>query len=258
MTIQEWGIVACGGLGRRMHPATIAVPKAMLPLVDRPLIDYALDELYDAGIRRVVIAIRADHGAIADHVRQQPSRFRDLRFIHNCSEDRGIGHTLVETDQVPETAPFVLSLADEVFSEPVLPALLDVFRHTGLPVAAAVGGHIKDGTTWGVTRFTPKARCNTVVPENRNRPRLAGRYVFPSWTRQVLRRAISASGPLTLEDVLARLSERRLLLAHAYRQNHWDCGTPDGYVAAFLAVAERRNLLPPQAARASSLMDAAD
>jgi UTP--glucose-1-phosphate uridylyltransferase len=269
-------VVAAGGFGTRLLPATRAVPKVLLPVVDRPLLQHALDELAAAGFDEVAVLARADQLAIRDQLhtpgplrqhllRRGGSRFREIlepedgagtRLVATSGEEKGLAGQLIELADFVAGEPFALVFADELCDPAVSPwqGMRDAFARRGGVVAAAWGADpLPD--EWRVSGYRaldddPDADSWGVVPVP-GRERLIGRYLCAPQVLVLLERMRAERGlPLGINDLLAALAELGALSARRYPGRWWDCGSPAGYLSAVVTLALEHEVLGPRLAPA--------
>ena len=259
------------GLGTRVLPAVKAVPKEMLPVVDRPLIEYAVEEARAAGIEEFIFVTGRGKDALEDHfdraieledTLQQRGKTRELEAVRHTNlpagsvqslrqaEPLGLGHAVWCARQVIGDEPFAVLLPDEVFlAEPSLLAqMVAVYEDKGGNIIATrevdpeltarygilETGH-DDGKTAEVTGMVekPEAGRGAVEPV-RGRPlHPASPEVF-DWLEKF---ETGAGGEIQLTDAMARLIGRQPFHAVRFAGDRYDCGDKAGYVIANLAAA---------------------
>ncbi|HST61199.1 MAG TPA: sugar phosphate nucleotidyltransferase [Longimicrobium sp.] len=275
-------VVAAGGFGTRLLPATRAVPKVLLPVVDRPLLQYALDELAAAGFDEAAVLARADQHAIRDQLhtpeplrqhllRRGGSRVREVlepapgirtQLVATSSEERGLGGQLAELADFVAGEPFALLFADELCDPAVSPwdGMRETFARLNGVVAAAWGADpLPD--EWRVGGYQPLDDAPDADPWGAapvpGRARLIGRYLCPPQVVGLLERMAARRGfPLGINDLLAALAEMGALSARRYTGRWWDCGSRAGYLSAVLTLALEHEALGPRLAPALGAVEA--
>ena len=260
-----------------MLPATRAIPKEMLPLVDRPIIQYGVEEASAAGIRHVVLVTNPGNSLSVSHFAPAPTLEAELqrrgkaeilamvRSLASMAEvsaipqdaPRGLGHAVLCGRDAVGDAPFAVLLPDDIIDAepPALAQMLEVFRETGGPVLlvervphAAVQQYgiiaatpVRDGV-WQVTDLVEKPAPEH-APSNLG---IIGRYVLtPDLFDELAATAPGSGGEIQLTDGLRRLAGKRPIYACELSGTRHDAGNPLGYMKAALYFALRRRDLAP-------------
>jgi len=258
------------GLGTRFLPATKASPKEMLPVVDKPLIQYAVEEAASAGITDMIFITGRNKRAIEDHfdkayeletelaARNKTELLESLQGVLprgiNCiyirqSEALGLGHAVLCAEPVINGEPFAVLLADDLIDAkvPVMKQMTDIaaaeqYSVIGvMPVPAAnVGSYGIVETAEAnarlsrVTRIVEKPKPGT-TPSTLG---VVGRYVLTARIFHHLRSMpAGAGGELQLTDAIARLLDDEKVLAYEFEGRRYDCGTKLGYLEATVELA---------------------
>ena len=258
------------GLGSRFLPATKAQPKEMLPIVDKPLIQYAVEEAVAAGITDMVFITGRNKRAIEDHfdkayeleseleaagkeqlldlVRNVIPKHINCIFIRQ-SEALGLGHAVLCARPVVGTDPFAVLLADDFMHVPageksVMAQMVEVYKREGLSVLAVQDVPREDTRQYGIvsaTAYQPDLeRVNGIVekPDPASAPStlaVVGRYVLSNRIFECLEKLEKgAGGEIQLTDGIAALMQREAVLAYRYRGQRFDCGSKLGYLKATL------------------------
>lgn len=261
------------GLGTRFLPATKAAPKEMLPVVDKPLIQYAVEEAYAAGIRHMVFVTGRNKRAIEDHFDtayelenelEQAGKQALLDLVRSvqpedmlCSYVRqpralGLGHAVLCAEHLTEGAPFAVLLADDLMMGPpggphVLAQMADVFHRLGNSVIAVQEVPQDQVRRYGIVAGTPDGdrllKIREIVekpaPENApSRLAVAGRYVLtPAVFDQIRRQPRGAGGEIQLTDGIAGLLAQEAVHAYTYAGKRYDCGSKEGFLQATVELA---------------------
>jgi UTP--glucose-1-phosphate uridylyltransferase len=271
-------IFPVGGMGTRFLPATKAMPKEMLPVVDRPLIQYAVDEARAAGIEQFIFVTGRGKGAIEDHFdhsieletalegRQKTAELADVRetllpagniaYVRQ-QEPLGLGHAVWCARHLVGDEPFAVLLADDLIQAdtPALKQMVDVFAETGGNVIAAMEvpdahteryGIIDSGDATGDVRpvkgLVEKPPLGT-APSNLA---VIGRYILmPEVFDELARQETGAGGEIQLTDAMARLIGRQPFHGLAFEGRRFDCGDKLGFLEANIAFALARDDLGP-------------
>jgi UTP--glucose-1-phosphate uridylyltransferase len=262
------------GLGTRFLPATKAQPKEMLPIVDKPLIQYAVEEAYAAGIRHMIFVTGRNKRAIEDHFdtayelesELQANHKLDLlklvRFVPDdmdCSYVRqprslGLGHAVLCAAPLVGNEPFAVLLADDLMcgangGPGVLAQMVEVFRETPtslLAVQEVPQDHVK---RYGIVAGQPAGdrliRVEQMVekpsPEQApSRMGVAGRYILtPAVFDEIRKNPRGAGGEIQLTDGIAKLISTEGVHAYQYEGKRYDCGSKQGFLEASVELALR-------------------
>lgn len=265
-------IVVAAGYGTRFLPVTKTVPKEMLPLVDRPAIDFLLDELEASGIRQVLIVTSRRKRALEDYLDREVElegvfhregasrkleairpRNLDIAFVRQ-SEMRGTGHALLETRPWVGDDPVVVAYPDDLHrgERPLSLQLIEEYRRTGDTVLAVMdmdrdleryGVVAWDGDSNRITTLVEKPKPGTAP----SRSVSIGRYLYTPDFFEALedeyRRHIE--GEFYHVGALQRLMARGRVRGVRMEGERWDTGEPLGYLEASLRYAlERPDLRP--------------
>ena len=256
------------GLGSRFLPATKAQPKEMLPIVDKPLIQYAVEEAVAAGITDMVFITGRNKRAIEDHFdmayelesqleasgkQQLLDLVRNVIPKHiNCifirqSEALGLGHAVLCARPVVGNDPFAVLLADDFMDVPtgeksVMAQMVDVYAREGLSVLAVQDVPRADTRQYGIVStndYQPGLeRVNAIVekPDPDSAPStlaVVGRYVLTNRIFECLENLEKGTGgEIQLTDGIAALMQRESVLAYRYKGQRFDCGSKLGYLKA--------------------------
>ena len=272
MHVQK-AVFPVAGLGTRFLPATKASPKEMLPVVDKPLIQYAVEEAYAAGIRHMIFVTGRNKRAIEDHFDtayeleaelEAAGKNALLELVHSiqpddmlCSYVRqpralGLGHAVLCAEHLVGNEPFAVLLADDLMrghpgGPGVLTQMVDVFNRTQSSVLAVqevplnqvhrygiVAGHVLDAQLTDVQQMVEKPKAD-VAP---SRLAVAGRYVLtPAVFERIRSGGRGAQGEIQLTDGIAGLIGKEKVLAYAYEGKRYDCGSKEGFLEATVELA---------------------
>jgi UTP--glucose-1-phosphate uridylyltransferase len=261
-----------GGLGTRFLPATKASPKEMLPIVDKPLIQYAVEETIAAGITEMIFVTGRGKRAIEDHFDKSYEIEAELMargkqdlldlvrgikpshvdcFYVRQSEPRGLGHAVLCAEKLIGDEPFAVMLADDLIDgrPPVLTQMIGVFDHYHCSVIGVEEIEPQETRAYGV--IEGKAwddrvfRISGVVekPEPAQAPSnlgVVGRYVLTPGIFDHLRKTRpGAGGEIQLTDAIQSLLANEQALAYRYHGKRFDCGSKLGYLKATVEFALR-------------------
>jgi UTP--glucose-1-phosphate uridylyltransferase len=277
-----------GGLGTRFLPATKAMPKEMLPIVDRPLIQWAVDEAIEAGIEQMIFVTGRGKSAIEDHFdiayeleATMSGRGKSLEILDSTrlkpgrvayvrqQEPMGLGHAVWCARDIVGDEPFAVLLADDfmVGRPGCLKQMVDAYQRTGGNLICAQ--EVADDKTHMYGVITPGARDGAVTevkglvekPKPGTSPSnlaVIGRYILQPEVMQVLeRQEKGAGGEIQLTDAMAQMIGNQPFHGVTFDGVRYDCGDKAGFINANLAVAvEREDVGPAVRAFAGDLLKA--
>ena len=266
------------GMGTRFLPATKAQPKEMLTIVDKPLIQYAVEEAYEAGIRQMIFVNGRSKRAIEDHFDtayeleaelEAAGKNELLELVHTikphdmeCIYIRqakafGLGHAVLCAQSVVVNEPFAVLLADDLMvgSPPVLKQMVDRFADWQASIIAVQEVPAEHTSRYGIVAGTPvNDRMMDVTqivekpkPENApSRLGVAGRYILtPGVFREIANQPRGVGGEIQLTDGIAGLMRREKVFALRYEGRRYDCGCKDGFLEANVELALAHPKLGP-------------
>lgn len=261
------------GLGTRFLPATKAAPKEMLPVVDKPLIQYAVEEAYAAGIRHMVFVTGRNKRAIEDHFDtayelenelEQSGKQALLDLVRSvqpedmlCSYVRqpralGLGHAVLCAEHLTENSPFAVLLADDLMmgppgGQPVLAQMAEVYQRLGRSVLAVQEVPQEQVRRYGIVAGTPAGERLLQIERIVEKPApevapsrlaVAGRYILtPAVFDQIRLQPRGAGGEIQLTDGIAGLLTHEAAYAYAYAGKRYDCGSKEGFLEATVELA---------------------
>lgn len=263
-----------GGLGTRFLPATKALPKEMLPVVDKPLIQYAVEEAHEAGIESFIFVTGRGKSAIEDHfdvsyelertleargdsttlamLEESRPQSGQIAYIRQM-QPRGLGHAVWCARHLVQDEPFAVILADDLLypSGNALTALIDEHEATGANVLLVQEVPNEATTQYGIITPGDKTPTSTTVKSIVEKPKPAdapsnlgviGRYVLnPSIMDTLGTTRTGAIGEIQLTDALAASIDSTPLHAVTNPGTRFDCGSKLGMIEASLAVAMDRD-----------------
>jgi UTP--glucose-1-phosphate uridylyltransferase len=272
-------VFPAAGMGTRFLPATKANPKEMLPIVDKPLIQYAAEEAVAAGITDLIFIIGRTKRAIADHfdkayeleveleTRGKLKALEELRGMLpgnvNCiyirqAEALGLGHAVLCAQPAVNEDPFVVILADDLIDgEPgVTRQMCELYNYYQCSLIGVQPVAPEDTASYGIVAAQPMAerlsRIEQIVekPKPENAPSnlgVVGRYVLTPrifhHLRQIER---GAGGELQLTDAIAALLKEQQVLAYEFDGVRYDCGSKLGYLEATVEYALKHSEVGPE------------
>ena len=254
------------GMGTRFLPATKASPKEMLPIVDKPLIQYAAEEAVAAGIEHLIFIIGRTKRAIPDHFDkayeleaelEERGKTKMLEQVRNIvpphvaciyirqADALGLGHAVGLAEPVIGDEPFAVILADDLIKcegPNPLQQMIDIYHETGSSVLGVEEVPREETQKYGVIKPN-KLRDNLWQVEGmveKPRPEDApsnisavGRYILtPAIFEEIAQVGRGAGGEIQLTDAIVRLLEREQVVAYQFDGERYDCGSKLGYLQA--------------------------
>ena len=260
------------GLGTRFLPATKASPKEMLPVVDKPLIQYAVEEAVAAGITELIFVTGRGKRAIEDHFDQavelelalaqgkKSKLLAEVRSILprgvNCmfvrqAQPLGLGHAVLCARSAVGNEAFAVLLADDLIAArtPVLAQMERVHRVQGNSVIAVARVSKAEISRYGVVAVPRRSRSPHVISGIVEKPPaeaapsrlgVVGRYILtPAIFSELERSKAGRGGEIQLTDAIARLQRREPVLAYEFQGRRFDCGSKLGYLEANVELAKK-------------------
>jgi UTP--glucose-1-phosphate uridylyltransferase len=271
-------VFPAAGLGTRFLPATKAQPKEMLPIVDKPIIQYGVEEAMHSGIQNIIIVTGRGKAAIEDHfdvsfelehLLESRKKKDLLAIVHSISdmidvsyvrqkEALGLGHAVLRAKELVGGEPFAVVLADDVIhaEKPCLEQLLDVYNFFSAPVVAVMEVPKESISAYGCIDAEPVAHNGTSdrVYRIRNlveKPKAAdapsnlaiiGRYVLtPEIFASLEDIDPGSGGEIQLTDALRHLLRSRPIYAYRFEGARYDAGDKLGFLKATVEYALRRH-----------------
>lgn len=257
-------VILAAGFGTRMLPASRAIPKEMLPVVDTPAIQLVVEEVVRSGIRDIVMVISPGKAAVLNHFQPAPDLERALEerdkqellaVVRATSAlakitpveqavPMGIGHAVLQARELIGDEPFAVLLPDDIFDSdpPCLRQLLDVAENENGPVVALMRVAKADVSKYGIVEAKPLGRRLYRLTGMVEKPHpdqapsefaIMGRYVLPPEIFSILAEAKpGAGGEIQLTDALLVLSKRRRLYGYEFEGVRYDLGDRLGFLTA--------------------------
>jgi UTP--glucose-1-phosphate uridylyltransferase len=268
-------VFPAAGLGTRFLPATKAQPKEMLPLVDKPIIQYGVEEALASGVSNIILVTGRDKNAIEDHfdvsveletfleARGKKEQLEEVRKISNLinfayvrqGEPLGLGHAVLVTQELVGDEPFAVILGDDVIDAepPALQQMIDVFNEVGGPVLAVERVPHDEVSSYGVVaidetanlpRGVHKVRDLVEKPPKEEAPSdlaIIGRYILtPDIFSSLRETAKDRTGEIQLTNGLRHLLKSRPIYACEINGVRHDTGNKLGFLKAVVYFALRR------------------
>ncbi len=270
-------IFPVAGLGTRFLPATKSIPKEIMTLVDRPLIQYAIDEARAAGIKEFIFVTSRGKGALEDYFDHAPALESALRksgkhelleTLKNTNMESGaiayirqhralgLGHAVWCARRLIANEPFAVILPDDVIAaeKPCLQQMVEAYQNTGGCMVAAMEVPPASTSSYGI--LDVKDDMGSIVsvrgmvekPSTADAPSnlaIIGRYILcPSVLQNLSRKKSGASGEIQLTDAIAdEIDQGRDVYGYRFRGQRFDCGSKAGFLQATVAFALARDEL---------------
>ena len=264
-------VIPAAGLGTRFLPATKAQPKEMLPIVDKPCIQYIIEEAIDSGIEDILIITGRNKRAIEDHfdravelelTLKAQGKYDLLGLVQELSrvtihyvrqkEPKGLGHAVLCAKHFVGDEPFAVLLGDDIMDAevPVLKQLMDVYEDCGGSVLGVQEVPKDRVSSYGVVKpVAVKERLwraddlveKPSVEEAPSRLAVLGRYIISPEIFGILEKTEPGrGGEIQLTDALKKLSEREPVYAYEFEGRRYDVGDKQGYLEATVDFALKR------------------
>jgi len=257
-------IFPVAGLGSRFLPATKATPKEMLPIVDKPLIQYAVEEAIEAGFKDLIFITGKSKRAITDHFDSTLERFsnvdekkaklmdemnqivpKDVSCIYiRQGEPLGLGHAILQAKPVVGEEPFAVSLADDLIdAQPgVLMQLVEQYNEQQKSVIAVQNVDKSESNKYGMidsNNFdSDLVKLSNIIekPDPEFAPSnlgVVGRYVFSNTLMSFLEKtSFGAGNEIQLTDGIKLMLKQEEVFAYSFKGKRYDCGSKLGYLMA--------------------------
>ena len=272
MTKVTKAVFPVAGLGTRFLPATKASPKEMMPIVDKPLIQYAVEEAVAAGITDMIFVTGRSKRAIEDHFDkayeleaglERRGKTELLEFVRNMmpkqinccylrqAEPLGLGHAVLCAKSIIQDEPFAVLLADDLLegTPPVMKQMVDCYDYYNCSILGVEEVPAADTGRYGIVASQPMAehieRVSAIVekPSPAQAPSnlaVIGRYILtPSIFSHLERIQPGSGGEIQLTDGIASLLAEQQVLAYRFTGARYDCGSKLGYLKATVEFGRR-------------------
>jgi UTP--glucose-1-phosphate uridylyltransferase len=263
------------GLGTRFLPATKAIPKEMLPVIDRPLIQYAVDEAREAGIEQLIFVTGRGKTAIVEHFDMafelettmagrekslealEPTRIQPGNLVTVRQQvPQGLGHAIWCARAIVGDEPFAIFLPDELMianagSTGCMKQMVEAYEQVGGNLISVLEVPEEEVSSYGVIAPGKRDGALTEVLGLVEKPRredapsnliISGRYILQPEVMRVLEsQGRGAGGEIQLTDAMARMIGQQPFHAVTFAGKRYDCGSKTGFVEATLAIALERD-----------------
>jgi len=263
-------IFPVAGLGTRFLPATKALPKEMLPIVDKPLMQYAVEEAYAAGVREMIFVTSRHKRAIEDHfdrtfeieeALEKSNKDELLRIVRAVKPDDmecvfvrqpqalGLGHAVLCGRHVVGDHPFAVLLPDDLMigNPPILAQMVEQFEARQASIVAVQEVPPEHTRRYGIVAGTPVGDRLVDVQQFVEKPApevapsllgVSGRYVLtPRVFAEIAAQPRGVGGEIQLTDGIAALMKHEKVYAFRYEGKRYDCGSKEGFLQANVELA---------------------
>ncbi len=263
-------IFPVAGLGTRFLPATKAQPKEMLPVVDKPLIQYAVEEAYAAGIREMIFVTGRHKRPIEDHfdmtfelevALEQAGKEELLHVVRTVKPDDmdciyvrqaqalGLGHAVLCGQKLIGNEPFAVLLADDLMvgTPPVLAQMVEQYKEWRASILAVQEVPAEHTQRYGIVAGTQVNDRLVNIERMVEKPKpadapsrlgVAGRYILtPGVFHEIANQKRGVGGEIQLTDGIAGLLRREKVFAYRYEGQRYDCGSKEGFLQANVELA---------------------
>ena len=261
------------GFGTRMLPATKAIPKEMITLIDKPLIQYAVEEAIDSGIERIIFITGRTKKALEDHfdinvelnntliesgnleMLEEIKKISEMVNLVYVRQKRmlGLGDAILCVKDIVNNDPFVVILPDDIILSdvPVVSQLMDQFEEYGYPIVSTMKVKEEDTGKYGIVKFKEcindrLSLLDSLVEKPKSNPpstnAIIGRYVITSSVMKALEEInIGCNNELQLTDALNLVATREKVYGYEFEGKRFDCGTRLGLLEATINFADKRS-----------------
>jgi len=270
-------VIPVAGLGTRFLPASKAIPKEMLTVVDRPTIQYIVEEVVASGIEQVILVTSAGKAAIENHFdydfeldtvlarKNKQGLVDELRHVSNLidvvsvrqKKPLGLGHAIWSARNVVGDEPFLVLLGDDLVQAetPCCKQMLNLFEELQSPIVAIQRVPLEETFQYGIIEGQAVRDRLTKVDHMIEKPApgttdsnmaIIGRYLLTPEIFDLLEKTTPGhGGEIQLTDALMALSNKRGMYAYEFEGTRYDAGDKLGYLKAIVAFAARHKTLGP-------------
>ena len=269
-------VIPVAGYGIRFLPITKAVPKEMLPIIDRPVIDFIVEEAIESGIEEIIFVTSKKKKAIKKYfgkakklkkyliTKQKNNELIQLAKTYKKAkityvlqnEMKGLGHAVLLTQNITKGEPFVLMLGDDMYNNNgsnVTTQLINSYKNVKKTVLGTIEIDIKDSNKYGICE--PESKINDLIklrsviekPDQINAPSniaISGRYILtPKIYKYLKTQKPGKDGEIQLTDAINRLISEEDVFAKIIKNKRYDIGTKADYVEAIVDSSKLRKLM---------------
>ncbi|PLS17788.1 UTP--glucose-1-phosphate uridylyltransferase [Bacillus sp. M6-12] len=270
-------IIPAAGLGTRFLPATKAQPKEMLPIVDKPTIQYIIEEAVASGIEDIIIVTGRGKRAIEDHFDKsyeleetlaKKDKFEQLKEIQEISklanihyirqkEPLGLGHAIACASRFIGNEPFAVLLGDDIVKtaeKPCLKQLIDVYERYNSSVIGVQQVPEQEVSKYGIISTNGQIEKDVfhidnlvekpAINEAPSNYAIMGRYILRPEIFEILEKQNpGAGGEIQLTDAIKHLNEKQMVVAYQFEGKRYDVGDKLGFIKATIEMAMERDEL---------------
>lgn len=267
-------VVPAAGWGTRFLPITKAVPKEMLPIIDKPALSYIIEEAVASGIEEILIIISSNKGAIQSYFEhnieleqflKEKNKLDDIKLIKNTSygakifyttqeEQLGLGHAVLQAEKFINGEPFAVLLGDDVYvseEKPALLQLIDAYNDKKSSILGTMEVPLEDTKLYGICipkkdSVKPIVELEGVVEKPKSNPpshsAISGRYVLTPKIFQLLKdQKRGAGNEIQLTDSILRLMDYEKVYSLDMIGKRYDIGSKIGYIEAIIDFGLKRD-----------------
>jgi len=271
-------VIPAAGWGTRLLPATKAQPKEMLPIVDKPAIQYIVEEAVAAGIEDILIITAKDKQSIEDHfdisqaledALEKQGKTELLKMVEDISEmitihsvrqkeQKGLGHAIYCAKTFVGDDPFAVLLGDDIIhsEKPVIQQMIEVFEERKAPVLGCKTVPKKDVSKYGIVNYSRRDGDVYKVEDMIEKPSLAeapsnlailGRYIITPEIFDILENTPPGKGgEIQLTDALKTMLDKRAVYGYDFEGKRYDVGNKMGFLKTTVELALAREDLGPE------------
>lgn len=279
MTKLRKAIIPIAGLGTRMLPATKAIPKEMLPIVDKPIIQYIVEEAVQAGFKEVIFVTHSSKSSVENHFdksfeleatlekRVKRSLLKEIKSISELNvvihsvrqgEAKGLGHAILSAKSVIANEPFGIILPDMLIDNPSgnsnMKKMKINFEKNGISSILLGKAKKKDLSKYGIVKINHEISSSIEIQDIVEKPSISkapsnsfvvGRYIFENnFLKYLSKIKPDASGEIQLTDaVRSFLRDNNKIAGFSLKGNIFDCGDKIGYLVANVEFAKKDPIL---------------
>ena len=266
-------VIPAAGYGTRLLPASKAIPKEMIPIVDRPTIQYIIEEAVEAGIEEILIITSKDKQSIEDHfdrnheleyilkekgkteIKKEVDRISNMIDIHYVrqKEQKGLGHAISCARTFVGDDPFAVILGDDVVvsEKPAIGQLMEVYERTEDPVIGVQDVPRNQVNKYGIVKYNNQNKDSYKVDDLIEKPAVSeapsnlailGRYIITPDIFPILANTKRGKGnEIQLTDGLQELAQKRTVNAYNFSGQRYDVGNKMGFLKATVEFALNRD-----------------
>jgi UTP--glucose-1-phosphate uridylyltransferase len=260
-------VVPAAGWGTRFLPITKAVPKEMLPIIDKPALSYIIEEAVASGIEEILIIISSNKGAIQSYFEnnleleqflKEKNKLEDVQLIRNTSfgakiyyttqaEQLGLGHAVLQAEKFINNEPFAVLLGDDVYvsdEKPALQQLMDAYNDKKSSILGTMEVSLEDTKLYGICipkhdSEKPVVELQGVIEKPKSNPpsqsAISGRYVLTPKIFELLKNQSRGAGnEIQLTDSILRLMDFEKVYSLDMVGKRYDIGSKIGYIEAII------------------------